>query len=239
MANPQKENGYTAIANELFERVIQLPIPASELRTLLFVLRKTYGFQKKQDRISLTQFEEGTGLSRPTVVTALKNLRARKILVTACLPLISLNKDWESWVVTACLLVKRNNNFGNSVLTEIGNSVLTHKRKKKTKENMKSYNEENPYEERAIDIETGEEITPVAKPTVGASMKFLLSWAEERRGQKFSTPGKQYAAFKRAKTAGIKPGQLQDRWEEMEEDKFWREKGFDWTNVVSSFDKRP
>ena len=93
MANPQKENGYTAIANEILEKLIKIRMTASEKDVLFFILRKTYGWGKKEDRISLTQFQYGTSLSRPTVIKAIKNLLVRKMIVKAGL-LVSFNKDW-------------------------------------------------------------------------------------------------------------------------------------------------
>lgn len=61
-------------------------ISEAEARCLLYICRRTYGFHKERDRISLSQFVEGiksrdgdvkdlgTGMSRPAVVEALKNL---------------------------------------------------------------------------------------------------------------------------------------------------------------------
>jgi len=108
----------------------------AEYSVLLFLLRKTYGYQKKDDVISLTQFEKGTNLSRPTVVKTLKNLLARKMIVKTYLleSKISFrfNKDYESWVVNTSKLVKGKWKTSKHVLTESSKDVLTHKRKKET-----------------------------------------------------------------------------------------------------------
>lgn len=64
----------------------------------------------------------------------------------------------------------------------------------------------------------------------------LLTWAESRSGRKFVHRTKQYSALKKAKENGISPSRLKDRWCELEGED-WRD-GFDWTSVVSSFDKR-
>lgn len=134
MASPQKENGYTAIANEILEQLVKVRLPPSEKDLILFVIRKTYGFHKKEDRISLTQFERGTGLSRPTVVRSLKNLLSRKMLVKVGL-LLRFNKDYENWVVNTPLLVKYKNTTSKLTLTKTSKHTLTYKRKKKiTKE---------------------------------------------------------------------------------------------------------
>lgn len=134
MANPQKENGFTPIANEILDELVKLKIPASEKDVCLFVIRKTYGYRKKEDRISLTQFEKGTLLSRVTVVKALKNLISRNIIVKSGL-LFSFNKNYNLWVVNAGILVKSENIFGKGGYTKNGKGGYTYKRKKKmTKE---------------------------------------------------------------------------------------------------------
>ncbi len=125
MSNPQKENGYVPIANELYEQIVKVPLLGSEFRVLLFFIRKTYGFNKKSDKISLTQFEKGTGVSRPTVVKALKNLIARNMLVKTALLVYSLNKHYETWVVNTAKLVKHRRVDSKAVLTTIGKAVLT------------------------------------------------------------------------------------------------------------------
>lgn len=66
----------------------------------------------------------------------------------------------------------------------------------------------------------------------------LCDWAEARRGFKFVARVKQYTALKKARIKEINPDRMQKRWKEFEIDDFWIEKGFDWTNVINSFDKR-
>lgn len=134
MANVQTENGFTKIANEILEQMVKLRIPPSEKDILLCVIRKTYGWGKKQDRISLTQFEKETELSRMTVVKSLKNLLTRKLLVKSGI-LYGFNKDWETWVVKSGILVKSENIFSKVGYTKSGIVGYTHKRKKEmTKE---------------------------------------------------------------------------------------------------------
>ena len=137
MASPQKDNGYTPIANEIIEHIVATHLPANELRLLFFVIRKTYGFRKKEDRISLTQFEKALKNSRPVVSKALKNLISRNILVRTPLLAIKFNKDWDSWVVDTPLLVKNKSNASRYAPTETSRYAPTHKRKKEnTKERV-------------------------------------------------------------------------------------------------------
>ena len=47
MANPQKENGYTSIANDIVEALAGIRIPGEARQCLDVILRKTYGWNKK------------------------------------------------------------------------------------------------------------------------------------------------------------------------------------------------
>lgn len=138
MASPQTENGHTKIANEILEQLVKVGLLGSEWSVVFFVIRKTYGWNKKEDRISLTQFEKATKLSRPTVVKTLKNLSIKGILVKTPLLAYQLQKDWEKWVVNSPLLVKYKNTTSKLTLTDASKGTLTHKRKikKTTKDNI-------------------------------------------------------------------------------------------------------
>jgi len=140
MASPQKENGFTPIANEIIEELVKIDLLGAEFRVLLFIIRKTYGYQKKQDRISFTQFEKGTGISRATINKTLKNLMAKGLIVKICLPGgnmgYSFIKDHENWVVKTHLLVKGKWQTSKDVYTKTGIDGYTHKRKKENKRNI-------------------------------------------------------------------------------------------------------
>lgn len=71
---------YTKVPNELMEVLLSPALNDSERRVMLFITRKTSGWQKKEDAISLTQFQNKLGLSRQAVVNALKNLLLVKLI---------------------------------------------------------------------------------------------------------------------------------------------------------------
>ncbi len=78
----QVENGnFARIHNEILERLALTDLSGSEFRCLLFLLRKTYGYQKKQDKISYSQFADGTGLERRSVIRSLEKLVSRNIIM--------------------------------------------------------------------------------------------------------------------------------------------------------------
>ena len=74
MANPQRENGHVEIATEIWEQLTKIRIPGQARQVLDFILRKTYGWHKKIDIISLSQFVQGTGLHKNTVCKAINKL---------------------------------------------------------------------------------------------------------------------------------------------------------------------
>lgn len=69
----------------------------------------------------------------------------------------------------------------------------------------------------------------------------LIRWSEHERGFPFlkTHKVKQYRAFKIANDNELTREQLRERWEEMSTDEFWQKTGFDWMNVVSSFNTKP
>lgn len=81
----------TQIPNHFLDWVMQ-DLTESELKVALYVLRRTFGFQKDGDRISLSQLvdgitrrdgrqlDQGTGLSRSSVVRGIKGLEGRGLL---------------------------------------------------------------------------------------------------------------------------------------------------------------
>ena len=76
----QKENGYTPIANEIIEKLCITKLTNESRRVLDCIFRKTYGYHKKEDWISLTQFECMTRIKKPHINRAIKHLMARKII---------------------------------------------------------------------------------------------------------------------------------------------------------------
>lgn len=164
MASPQKENGFTSIANEILEHLSQPGINGSEYRVLIFLLRKTYGFHKKTDKISLSQFQKGTGMKRANVVETIKSLVVKRLLLKEK-NLYSFNKNWEQWVV-----VKRLPPVVKSILpssqttTKTSSQLTTYKRKKET--NTKDIAETSSAEVVNL-IKSFEGINPASKGMYG------------------------------------------------------------------------
>ena len=99
-ASPQIEDGHIKIANEIGEAFSKIRISGNEWRVLWVILRKTYGWHKKMDFISITQFQKETGLKRWHVSRALSNLIERQIVTKngdSHIVSYGLQKDYTRW----------------------------------------------------------------------------------------------------------------------------------------------
>lgn len=102
MANPQIENGYVKIANELIKEFCKYRLSGEEWLVLWVIIRKTYGFNKKFDKISLLQFSQLTGLKRTTAHKALKKLSSKKVIAVTkngdrSVVSYGLQKNYKKW----------------------------------------------------------------------------------------------------------------------------------------------
>jgi phage replication O-like protein O len=96
------DNGYTRTANEIQDRLCQLDISGSQFQVLNAIIRTTYGYNKKADRVTNTYLAELTGLNEKTVRDALIVLTARHIILCekgGIMKLVSVNKVVSEWQV--------------------------------------------------------------------------------------------------------------------------------------------
>ena len=106
MANPQPDK-FLKIALELAEQFAKHRLSGQEWQIMWVVLRKTYGWNKKSDRISLGQFAKATGIRRTRCPDVLARLVARNMLVrgvpqkcNSTLITYGLQKDYDKWKVS-------------------------------------------------------------------------------------------------------------------------------------------
>lgn len=143
-----------------------------------------------------------------------------------------------------------NNNVNNENKMNIGEADASHPLDEgltTNPTNMREYREDRHADEfePSIDADTGESLAPTPKKKVAAHVmaqyREIIAWAEKRRGAPFPQKGymKQLGALAEARASGIDPDRLTTRWIEMEGDEYWQKQGFDWMNVIRSFDKKP
>lgn len=100
MANPQKENGYVPIANDILDALAKIRIPGEARQILDVIIRKTWGYNKKNDKISLSQFSYFTGMKKTHVIRALYKLIGLNIIIKNSdgdINIYSVQKDHEKW----------------------------------------------------------------------------------------------------------------------------------------------
>jgi phage replication O-like protein O len=107
MANPQKEKGYTPIANEILEHLILVRLSGSQFRIILAVLRYTYGFSRKQHELSDSYLAKAIGVSRHNLNRDINPLFKMNILTVikrgqadGTRSILAFNKDYETWNIS-------------------------------------------------------------------------------------------------------------------------------------------
>ena len=150
MANPQLSNGYTKIANELLEALCRLNVSGNEMRILLYIIRRTYGFNRTYAEIPLLEISGAVGVRTVHISRALKRLAALNLIELHSSKgvkpqTISIVKNYEKWSVESCtelplpkmVTVTKN---GNPSITKNGNPTY-----KEKKENIKERVKEKPH----------------------------------------------------------------------------------------------
>jgi phage replication O-like protein O len=100
---PEIDDGHTKIANELLDAIIGHDFSKRQLKILLLIMRKTYGWNKSEDDISRSQITESTGLANPHVTTALQELQAANVVIISqgkYAKRYKINKYYSQWRVT-------------------------------------------------------------------------------------------------------------------------------------------
>src|SRR5687767_12689394 len=84
---------YTMVPDEVFDELL-VELSGAELKVLLYIIRRTFGFKRDEDAISLSQMlngittraghvlDRGVGISKPTLLQALRSLEDKNIIGT-------------------------------------------------------------------------------------------------------------------------------------------------------------
>lgn len=140
------DDGYTRIANELLESLSCCNLTVRQLRVMLAIIRKTYGFGKKVDRISDSQLADVSGLSRQNVNKAKKELISMNYLILDGNK-IGVNKEVSAWKNQSRDSVSnlKTKNVSNLETDEVSR-LETHKRNTLKKKEITNISSENSNE---------------------------------------------------------------------------------------------
>lgn len=144
------DDGYTRIANELLESLSCCNLTVRQLRVMLAIIRKTYGFGKKVDRISDSQLADVSGLSRQNVNKAKKELISMNYLILEGNK-IGVNKEVSAWKnqsrdTVSNLKTKKVSNLETNDVS----GLETHKRNTLKKKEITNISSENSNESSDI-----------------------------------------------------------------------------------------
>lgn len=95
-------NGYTKVANEIQQLKPRLRMSGREWQCFEAVIWLTYGWNKKQDRVTNTVIAELTGLSDTHVSDTIKALAERKIIFSqkqGMMKLVGVNTELSAWIL--------------------------------------------------------------------------------------------------------------------------------------------
>lgn len=91
------EDGFMRVANELTDSLLMADLTARQLKVMLAIMRKTYGFNKTMDRLTNTQIAAMTGIHHTHICAAKRQLIERKFLIADGVR-IGVNKVVSEWI---------------------------------------------------------------------------------------------------------------------------------------------
>ncbi|AZG99111.1 hypothetical protein EHQ66_11310 [Proteus mirabilis] len=171
------EDGYTRIANDLFEAVMCADLTARQLKVVMAIIRKTYGFGKKLDRITNTQIAEMTGIHHTHVCKAKNEMIAMNIIISSGNK-IGINKDFTEWNFNISQVSETLAKSANKTLAKTANSHKPSQLNTKetiTKEKKESNTPLTPHE-----VKGGESVKPTKRKSTPINYdEYLNAYNEE------------------------------------------------------------
>lgn len=108
MANPQLEDGYTKISNQIIDALAKVDLNGTEQKVLWCIFRYTYGFNRKSHKLSATFIAKYGNCSIEAVKKAIKRLKNENIVLCVnsekrgvCSELM-FNKNFDEWKSNQC-----------------------------------------------------------------------------------------------------------------------------------------
>lgn len=100
--NPQVEDGYTKISNELLEQIYAAHFNSTQFGIILCVIRYTYGFRRKNAKLSNSFIAKAIGKSDRSVKRGIVELLAMNVLIperysSTSTKKLGINKRYNTW----------------------------------------------------------------------------------------------------------------------------------------------
>lgn len=131
MTNPQKENGYTPIYNEVLEAIYNSPFNATQLKIIMIICRYTYGFSRKEHSISETFISKAANISKRYISSELNKLVEQRVVIITkphtdiTSRVLKLNKHYDEWLFKTMLPQVNNTSTGEQLISTTGEQYIT------------------------------------------------------------------------------------------------------------------
>lgn len=127
MANPQADK-FLRISTELFDQLCKIRISGEARQIFDYIIRKTWGYNKKEDQISYSQFEQGTNLPSRSIRRSIQYLINRNMITSRNIAqgkegIYSIQKDYSKWIELRAILSPTSRNFGQKLRAKVRNTI--------------------------------------------------------------------------------------------------------------------
>jgi phage replication O-like protein O len=228
MVSPQKEDGYIQIPIKLWDAYCRFRIPGEVRQVVDTVIRKTDGWHKPQDEISLSQFVATTGLSKPHIVRVKNMAIEHKLITQKGNGSLSLNKDPGQWIPFTRTVAEKGNvaQKGNpeAGVAEKGNGEPLPKRvtdvaQKGNKSLPKRGTTKDTLKDTTKDNSTVTGLQPVKQSKLSsnpfiARMQKELGFPETLKEDPIPNPAKEAMFIKKMQSRGFSYEQIFSAWQQ-------------------------
>jgi|GEM_PF-2481758 len=231
MENVQTENGYTKIANELLDALCAFRIPGELRQVLDCVIRKTYGFHKKEDWISHSQIVQMTKMKKGNVSRELSKAITHKLVVIVSDNKLKLNKNYKEWIS-----FKGNHFNPRQKLSHPITGVIVSDKKVIVSEGNKIYYTKDTYTKDILPDKSGK---PKNLSEKQKQYQALISYCREKQGitKEYVNYVKQTTALSKIFKTGYSEADVRFVIDEMWDDPYWHDNTFDMMNVANNMQK--
>ena len=226
---------FTRLHNTILEKLALARFTASEYRCLMFLFRATYGWQKKEDVISLSQWAAGVGIDpekkRHNVLRTLQSLVAKRVVCTKShgnnhAATWGFNKHFAEWDASLFqetvispdnkTVMPQDNSLDATVITQDNTSVISPDNKTViSPDNHKRKKEILKKKDSSARARTGD-VHPNTQPIMTAYIEAL--------GYEPSSYGQEAKAAKELAKKGYEPADISAAYALKKSDPFWETK---------------
>ena len=112
------EDGYTKVPNLLLEALAVAQLNAAQKSICLYIIRRTYGWNRTEDAISLSEFADGCGTTRPYICRQLNCLLKKNIIrrlfhepgKTSVYSIVPSLQEWSPECIDLNLIARNDSN---------------------------------------------------------------------------------------------------------------------------------